>query len=81
MLDSRPSATIPRDSQPKQRLRKFHDGISNRTRSKADHIDQNIGNRTRSKVHVVCTESIQVNSFPLYDPTDFQIQSNVNEVV
>jgi hypothetical protein len=52
-LDSRPSATISSDSQPRQRSRKFHDGISNRTRSKAGYIDQNTGNRTRSKVHVV----------------------------
>jgi hypothetical protein len=77
-LDSTPSAVITKDRQPKQRSRKTNDGISNRTRSKAGFIDQNIGTRTRSKAHDVCNENINVNFF-LY--INFQNQSNTMVVL
>jgi hypothetical protein len=44
-------------------------------------MDQITGDRTRSKVDVVCNESIHDNLFQLYGAVDFQIKSNVNEVV
>jgi hypothetical protein len=49
-LDTIPGVAIHSDSQPKQRSRKSNDDVSNKTRSKAGNIDQNIGDRTRSKV-------------------------------
>jgi hypothetical protein len=45
--------------------------VSNRTRSKADYTDQQIGSRTRSMMHV-CYLSVQNLFFPLHVATLFQ---------
>jgi hypothetical protein len=42
--------TVTRNNHHKQKVRGTNDDLSNRTRSKFGHIDQNIGDRTRSKL-------------------------------
>jgi hypothetical protein len=71
-LDTIPVVAIHRDSQPKQRSRKSNDDVSNRTRSKAGNMDQNIGVRTRSKVQFIHNSDFQGNVFPLYDAVKFE---------
>jgi hypothetical protein len=66
-LDTIPGVAIHSDNQPKQRSRKSNDDISNRTRSKAGNIDQNVGDRTRSKIQCIHNSGFQGNVFPLYD--------------
>jgi hypothetical protein len=48
--------------------------VSNRTRSKADYIDQHIGSRTRSKMHNIHVNNLIVQNlfFTLHDATLFQ---------
>jgi hypothetical protein len=55
-LDLIPGARTRSDNQPKQRSRKSNDDVSNRNRSKAGNMSQNIGDRTRSKVHVAISK-------------------------
>jgi hypothetical protein len=62
-LDTISGVATHRDSQPKQRSRKSNDDVSNRTRSKAGNIDQNIGDRTRSKVQFIHNSGFQGNVF------------------
>jgi hypothetical protein len=48
--------------------------VSNRTRTKADYTDQNIGSRTRSKIQHVNVNKLCVKNvfFPLHDAILFQ---------
>jgi hypothetical protein len=48
--------------------------MSNRTRSKADYIDQHIGSRTRFKMHNINVNNLRVQNlfFPLHDATLFE---------
>jgi hypothetical protein len=46
--------------------------VSNRTRSKADYTDQNVGSRTRSKIHNINNLSVENLFFPLHDAVLFQ---------
>jgi hypothetical protein len=48
--------------------------VSNRTRSKTDYTDQNIGSRTWSKMHNVNLNNLSVQNllFPLNDTILFQ---------
>jgi hypothetical protein len=46
--------------------------VSNRTRSKADYTDQNIGSRTRSKMQNINNLNVKKNFFPLHDAILFQ---------
>ena len=52
-LDLKPSP-ITRNNYPKQRVRGPNDDVSNRTRSKLGHIDQNVGDSIRSKLKAIC---------------------------
>jgi hypothetical protein len=58
------------DYQPKKRSRKS-DEVSNRTRSKTDSIERNVGDRTRFQVHFIHNSGPQGNFFPLNDATNF----------
>jgi hypothetical protein len=48
--------------------------VSNRTRSKADYTDQNVGSRTRSKMHNINVNNLSAQNllFPLHDAALFQ---------
>jgi hypothetical protein len=48
--------------------------VSNRTRSKADYIDQHIGSRTWSKMHKINVNNLSVQNlfFNLHDANLFQ---------
>jgi hypothetical protein len=52
--------------------------VSNRTRSKADYTDQNIGSRTRSNMQNINANNLSVQNlfFPLHDATIFQGHGN-----
>jgi hypothetical protein len=52
--------------------------VSNRTRSKADYIDQHIGSRTRSKMHNINVNNLSVQNllFPLHHAILFQGHGN-----
>ena len=52
---------------PKFKLRKVHDDVPTRTRSKADYTFQNAGSRTRSKIQSMCNSNVQNFLHPLYD--------------
>jgi hypothetical protein len=53
-LDTKPNLSfVWKDSHQKHKSRNTNNGVSNRTRSKADYTDQYIGGRTRSKMHNV----------------------------
>jgi hypothetical protein len=71
-IDSIPGATIHNNNQPKQRSRKSNVDVSNRTRSKAGNMNQNIGDRVRSKKQLIQKSGFQGNIFPLYDEVKFQ---------
>jgi hypothetical protein len=71
-IDTITGVATHRDSQPKQRSRKFKNDVSSRTRSKAGNMDQNICDRTRSKVQSVHNSGFQRNIFPLYDVVNFE---------
>jgi hypothetical protein len=52
LLDTEPSLTfVWKDSHHKDKSRNNNNDMSNKTSSKADYTDQNIGSRTRSKMH------------------------------
>jgi hypothetical protein len=70
LLDTKPSSTfVWKDSNHKNKSRRTNNDVSNRTRSKADYKDQNIGSRTRSKMHNVNVDNLSVQNlfFPLHD--------------
>jgi hypothetical protein len=73
LLDTKPSF-FWKDSHYKHRSRNTNNDVSNRTRSKADYIDQHIGSRTRSKMHNLNVNNISVQnlSIPIYDENLFQ---------
>jgi hypothetical protein len=48
---------ITRNNHHKQKIRGPNDYESNRTTSKVDQIDQNVGDRTRSKLQVICNST------------------------
>jgi hypothetical protein len=77
-LDTIPGATIHRNNQPKQRSRKSNDDFSNRTRSKAGNMNQNIGDRTRPKIQFILKSVFQGNVFPLHDAVNFQNKINIS---
>jgi hypothetical protein len=63
------SSFVWKDSHHKYKSRKTNNDVSNRTRSKADYIDQHIGNRTRSKMHNMNNLIVQYLFFLLHDTT------------
>jgi hypothetical protein len=70
LLDTKPSSTfVWKDSHHKNKLRKTHNDVSNRTRSKADYINQHVGSIIRSKVHNINVNNLSVQNlfFPLHD--------------
>jgi hypothetical protein len=71
-LDTIPGATSRNYNQPKQRSRKSSVDVSNRTRSKAGNMNQNIGDRTRSKTQFIQNSVFQGNIFPLHDAVKFE---------
>jgi hypothetical protein len=71
LLDTK-SSFVWKDSHHKDKSRKTDNDVSNRTRSKADYIDQHIGSRTWSKMHVNVNRIIVQNPFfPLHDAVFF----------
>jgi hypothetical protein len=70
-LDAMPSF-VWKDSHHKYKSRNTNNGVSNRTRSKADYTDQHIGSRTRSKMHNVNNVSFQNLFSLLHDVIIFQ---------
>jgi hypothetical protein len=73
LLDTKPSLTfVWKDSHHKNKSRNTNNDVLNRTRSKADYTDQNIGSRTRSKMHNINNVSVQNLIFPLHDAILFQ---------
>jgi hypothetical protein len=76
-LDDKPSIiSVWKDSHHKHKSRNTNTDVSNRTRSKADYTDQNIGSRTRSKTHNINVNNLSVQNlfFPLNDANLFQGQ-------
>jgi hypothetical protein len=63
-----------KDSHHKHKSRNINNDVSNRTRSKADYTDQNIGSRTRSNMHNVNLNNLSVQNlfFTLHDAILFQ---------
>jgi hypothetical protein len=75
LLDTKPSLSfVWKDSHHKHKSRRTNNDVSNRTRSKTDYKDQNIGSRTRSKIHDISVNNLSVQNlvFPLHDVTLFQ---------
>jgi hypothetical protein len=75
LLDTKPSLTFAwKDSHHKHRSRNTNNGVSNRTRSKADYTDQYIGSRTRSKMQNINVNNLSVQNlfFPLHDAALFK---------
>jgi hypothetical protein len=71
LLDTKPSF-VWKDSHHKYTSTKTNIDVSNRTRSNADHTDQNIGSITRSKMHNKNNLIVQNLFFPLRDSILFQ---------
>ena len=61
------ASPFTRYKHPKQKIRGPKADVSNRTRSKVGHIDQNVGDRTRSKLQAICNSTNKGVFFPLYD--------------
>jgi hypothetical protein len=75
LLDTKPSLSfVWKDSHHKHKSRRTNSDVSNRTRSKADYTDQNIGSGTRSKMHNVSVNNLSVQNlfFSLHDTILFQ---------
>jgi hypothetical protein len=75
LIDTKQSLSfVWKDSHHKHKSRKTNNGVSNRTRSKADCTDQHIGSRTRSKMHNIKVNNLSVQNlfFPLHDTILFQ---------
>jgi hypothetical protein len=75
LLETKPSVTFFwKDSHHKHKSRKTNNGVSIRTRSKADYKDQHIGSRTRSKIHKLNVNNLTVQNhfFLLHDAILFQ---------
>jgi hypothetical protein len=63
LLDNKPSLRfIWKDSHHKHKSRNTNNDVSNRTKSKADYIDQHIGSRTRSKMHNINVNNLSVQN-------------------
>jgi hypothetical protein len=63
LLDTKPSLTfVWKYSHHKHKSRRTKNDVSNRTRSKADYIDQHIGSRTWSKMHNINVNNLCVQN-------------------
>jgi hypothetical protein len=74
-LDTKPSLTfVWKDSHHNHTSRKTNNDVSNRTRSKADYTDQNIGSRTWSKMQNINVNILRIQNlfFPLNDAIYFK---------
>jgi hypothetical protein len=75
LLDTKPRlAFVWKESHHKLKSRKTNNDVSNRTSSKADYTDQNVGSRTWSKMHSVNLNNLSVQNlfFLLHDAILFQ---------
>jgi hypothetical protein len=75
LLDNKPSLSFAwKDSHHKHKSTKTNNDVSNRTRSKADYIDQHFGIRIRSKMHNINVNNFSAQNlfFPLHDTILFQ---------
>jgi hypothetical protein len=63
LLDTKPTLSfVWKDSHHKHRSRNTDNDLSNRTRSKADYIDQHVGSRTRSKMQNINVKNLSVQN-------------------
>jgi hypothetical protein len=77
LLDTKPILTfVWKDSRDKYKSRKINNDVSNRTRSKVDYTEQNIGSRTWSKMHNMKSLIVQKLFFPLHDAILLQGHGN-----
>jgi hypothetical protein len=65
---------ITTNNHHKRKIRGPNDDVSNRTRYKLDHIDQNIGDRTRSKLQAICNSTNKDFFFPLKYHIIYRVQ-------
>jgi hypothetical protein len=54
--------------------------MSNRTRSKVPHTDQNVGDRTRSKLKAICNSTNKGVFFTFYDSIKIKRQENFKNI-
>jgi hypothetical protein len=71
---------ITRNNRPIQKIRGPNDDISNRTRSKVGHIDQNVGDRIRPKLQTICNSTNKGVFFPLDDTLIFKGQGKLKNI-
>jgi hypothetical protein len=74
------SSTIIRNNNHKHKIRGRNDDVSNRTRSKVGHIDQNVGLRNRSKLQATYNSTKKAIFFPLYDVITFKAQGSFESI-
>jgi hypothetical protein len=57
----------------KQKIRGPNDDVSNRTRSKVGHNDQNVGHKNKFNLLTICNSTNKGVSFPLCDEITFEV--------
>jgi hypothetical protein len=70
---------ITRNTYFNQKIRGPKDDVSNRTRSKIGHIDQDVGDRPSSKLQAIYKSTSKGFFFPLYDTITFKGQENLRK--
>jgi hypothetical protein len=54
--------------------------VASRTRSKAGHLEQNVGNRTKTILRAICNSSSQEVFFPLYDIVMYENNADYKDI-